>query len=120
MVTFTPPPPVGGPTQVIDPAPMGYTDLDIPENLVGFAPEPLRSGIGSEAENFLRAQSFTPLGAVGRYGQRRYSPPAGTAAPFNFAPSLFTSITDPALRDWIRYLFGERGYTTRIARPGMP
>ena len=111
-------PPVAPPFSIAPQAP-GYSSLDIPEELYGFVPEPLRQQFGASINSFLQRLGFTGTGNVGRYGERSYAFPAGTSQPY-FSPEMFGYISDPYIRSLIQYLFGERGQSARIPLPAAP
>ena len=106
-----------GPITIAPRPPGNYDFLTLPESAVGFVPQTLRPQFGGAAENWMRGLGYTPQGVLGRYGETTYAPPAERADPWYFAPSLFEAVSDPAVKPWLQFLFGELGYTGRIPQP---
>ena len=106
-----------GPITIAPRPPGSYQFLTLPESAVSYVPQQYRSQFGGAAENWMRGLGYTPQGVMGRYGETTYAPPAERADPWYFAPSLFEAVSDPAVKPWLQFLFGELGYTGRIPQP---
>lgn len=97
--------------------PGNYTTLDVPESLFGYVPAQYRTQAAAASDAFLRGMGYVGTGALGRYGETAYIPPAESVSPFYFAPALFDAVGDPTLRSWIRYLYGGAGYGAAAPKP---
>src|SRR3990167_3635152 len=99
-------------------SPGGYSGIELPEQLLEYIPENLRSQFAAMLPQFMGQYGYQGLGNVGRYGERSFGRPGG-AGPIGFTPEQFNFFTDPTMRSWFQWLFGERGFAPRVGFPGQ-
>ncbi len=67
---------------------------------------------------WLEAQGFRDQGVLTDGYSTSYLRPEGQEGNVWFGPDQYASLTDPAIRKWIEWLFGRLGYGAAAPYPG--
>jgi hypothetical protein len=113
-VASYPVPPVieGEPSFLPDPDPL---DATLELNNVGLARLPVDARL--ELDKWLKNMGYATA-SVGQFGPGAYTRPTGWEDEIAFTADDYGRISDPIVRNWIKWLLGEMGYSTGSQYPG--
>ena len=68
-------------------------------------------------DKWLKNMGYTTA-SVGQFGPQAYTRPTGWTDEIAFTADDYARITDPIVRNWIKWLLGEMGYSSQAQYPG--
>ena len=104
--------PAGEPSFLPDPNPL---DAHLELSNVGLERVPVDARL--ELDKWLKNMGYTTA-SVGQFGPQAYTRPTGWTDEIAFTADDYARITDPIVRNWIKWLLGEMGYSSQAQYPG--